>query len=218
MGEKDGFRDAAEPADDAAPPAELLSAEEDRRILRRIDLCLLPVMAVSYMFQYLDKSALGFTAIMGLRRDLGLSGSDFSWASGVYYFGYLLASYPAGLIMVRWRVGKTIAASVVLWGAVLMLTAVTTNAASLLAVRFFLGVAESPIAPGLTVVVAMWYKRAEQPLRHAGWFLGNTTAGIVGGLMAYGIGHIQGFTTWKAVFLIFGGATVAWRWRASATT
>ena len=69
-------------------------------------------MAISYMFQFLDKSALGFTAIMGLRDDLSLSGHDFSWASSVYYFGYLVASYPAGMIMVRWPVAKTIAASV----------------------------------------------------------------------------------------------------------
>ena len=68
-------------------------------------------MAFSYMFQFLDKSALGFTAIMGLRTDLGLSGEDFSWASGIYYFGYLIASYPASMIMVRWPVAKTIAAS-----------------------------------------------------------------------------------------------------------
>lgn len=68
-------------------------------------------MAVSYMFQYLDKTALSFTAIMGLRDDLHLSGSDFSWASSIYYFGYLVASYPVGMLMVRWKVGKTIALS-----------------------------------------------------------------------------------------------------------
>lgn len=69
-------------------------------------------MALSYLFQFLDKSAIGFTAILGLREDLHLSGEDFSWASGIYYFGYLIASYPAGVLMVRWRVGKTIAAAV----------------------------------------------------------------------------------------------------------
>ncbi|KAL3965159.1 hypothetical protein ACCO45_002163 [Purpureocillium lilacinum] len=196
--------------------AEQLTPEEDKRLLRKIDMCLLPVMAFSYMFQFLDKSALGFTAIMGLREDLRLSGQDFSWASSIYYFGYLIASYPAGMIMVRWKVGKTIAVAVVFWGAMLMLTAATSNAAGLLAVRFLLGVCESPIAPGLTVIVAMWYKRSEQPLRHAAWFLGNTTAGVVGGLTAYGIGHVQSIATWKAVFLIFGGATVAWEDRAKA--
>lgn len=69
-------------------------------------------MAVSYLFQFLDKAALSYTAIMGLKTDLSLSGSQYSWASGIYYFGYLAASYPAGMLMVRYPVAKTIAASV----------------------------------------------------------------------------------------------------------
>ncbi|KAK8912129.1 putativetransporter [Metarhizium anisopliae] len=56
----------------------------------------------------------------------------------------------------------------------------------------------------------MWYKRAEQPLRHAAWYLGNTFAGIFGGLLANAIGHIDSIAPWKAVFLIFGGLTIAW--------
>lgn len=62
---------------------------------------LLPVMALSYAFQYLDKSALASTAILGLREDLKLTGDEYSWASGIYYFGYLIASYPAGVLMVK---------------------------------------------------------------------------------------------------------------------
>lgn len=69
-------------------------------------------MAVSYLFQFLDKAALGYTAIMGLKTDLALTGSQYSWASGIYYFGYLVASYPAGILMVRYPVGKTISTSV----------------------------------------------------------------------------------------------------------
>lgn len=69
-------------------------------------------MALSYLFQFLDKSALGYTAIMGLRTDMKLSGNEYSWASGIYYFGYLAASYPAGMLMVRFPVGKLVAASV----------------------------------------------------------------------------------------------------------
>lgn len=91
-----------------------------------------------------------------------------------------------------------------------MLTATCFNASGLLANRFFLGVTESVIAPGLTVVVSMWYKRSEQPLRHAAWFLGNTCAGIFGGLLAYAISHVDGIKPWKAVFVIFGALTVSW--------
>lgn len=77
------------------------------------------------------------------------------------------------------------------------MTPLCFNSAGLLANRFFLGATEAAIAPGLGVLVSMWYKRSEQPLRHAAWFLGNTFAGMVGNLMGYGIGHIHTIASWK---------------------
>lgn len=73
----------------------------------------------------------------------------------------------------------------------------TSNYKGLLAARFFLGAAESVIAPSLAVLVSMWYKKSEQPLRHGVWFLGNVTAGFFASLLAYAISHIQGFSPWK---------------------
>ncbi|KAJ5220771.1 uncharacterized protein N7469_009658 [Penicillium citrinum] len=98
----------------------------------------------------------------------------------------------------------------IIWGIVLMLMATAFNSGSLIAVRFFLGATEAAIAPGLGIVVSMWYKRSEQPFRHGIWFQGITIAGIFGGLLAYGIGHVESIAPWKAVFLIFGAITIAW--------
>ena len=41
------------------------------------------------------------------------------------------------------------------------------NATGLLVARFFLGVAEAAVAPGFSLIVGMFYKRAEQPSRYA---------------------------------------------------
>lgn len=187
-----------------------LTPEEDKRLLRRIDLYLLPIMAVSYMFQFLDKSAMSFTAILGLQDDLNLQGEDYSWASSIYYFGYLAASYVAALLLVHFPVGKMISTSIIVWGVVLMLMATAFNSKGLIAVRFFLGATEAAIAPGLSIVVSMWYKKSEQPFRHGIWFQGITIAGVFGGLLAYGIGHVESIAPWKAVFLIFGAITIVW--------
>lgn len=91
-----------------------------------------------------------------------------------------------------------------------MLTALCHNAAGLLADRLFLGVAEAAIAPGFAVMVSMWYKRSEQPLRQGAWFMGNVLAGVVGGVTAYGLSHITSIAAWRAIYLIFGALTVAW--------
>ncbi|TVY36222.1 putative transporter, partial [Lachnellula occidentalis] len=190
---------------------EPLTAADDKGILRRIDLTLLPLLFISYMFQYLDKSAMGFTAILGLRTDLHLKGQEYSWAGSIFNFGYLVASGPVVLIMVRFPVGKFMAVAMYYcMGRFLMFTALTHNAAGLLACRFFLGFLESAVAPGFSIITSMWYKRSEQPLRHGIWFLGNVVSGLFGSSLAYGMSHYKAFPAWKFLFLIFGGVTVLW--------
>lgn len=69
-------------------------------------------MATAYFFQFLDKTALSYTAILGLREDLHLTGSEYSWSSSIYYFGYMVATYPiVGFLLVRYPMGKLISAS-----------------------------------------------------------------------------------------------------------
>ncbi|RSL94882.1 hypothetical protein CEP52_012385 [Fusarium oligoseptatum] len=195
--------------DDTSVPA--LSAEEDAQILRKIDLYLIPIFLFSYLFQTLDKQALGFSAIMGLEEDLNLSGSQYSWASSIYYFGYLAFSYPASYLIVKLPLGKLIASACTMWGAVLIASAGSFNASGLLAARFFLGVAEVSIAPGLATMVSMWYKKSEQPLRHGVWFMGNVMAGFFSSLLSYAISFIKAdISPWQILFILFGSVTMLW--------
>ncbi|KAJ4211554.1 hypothetical protein NW759_012465 [Fusarium solani] len=188
-----------------------LSTEEDAQILRKIDLYLIPIFLFSYLFQTLDKQALGFSAIMGLEEDLNLSGSQYSWASSIYYFGYLAFSYPASYLIVKLPLGKLIASACTMWGAVLIASAGSFNASGLLAARFFLGVAEASIAPGLATMVSMWYKKSEQPLRHGVWFMGNVMAGFFSSLLSYAISFIKAdISPWQILFIIFGSVTMLW--------
>jgi len=72
---------------------------------------LLPILLVSYLAQYLDKSAMSYSAILGLRKDLHLVGQDYSWASAVFYFGYLASAYPVSYLLVRLPIGKFMSGS-----------------------------------------------------------------------------------------------------------
>ncbi|KUM59676.1 hypothetical protein ACN42_g7465 [Penicillium freii] len=58
----------------------------------------------------------------------------------------------------------------------------------------------------------MFYTRAEQPSRQAAWFVGNSIAVLLGGLIAYGIGniHITAIAQWQLLFPILGAVTSAY--------
>ena len=51
--------------------------------------------------------------------------------------------------------------------------------------RFFLGVTESGLFPGVVYYFSMWYKRRERQYRVALFFSGAALAGAFGGILAY---------------------------------
>ena len=85
-----------------------------------------------------------------------------------------------------------------LWGAMLTLHAVAQNYAGLMVLRTFLGVFESAISPGFSLITGMWYTPQEHVSRHTFWFAGNASFSIIGSLIAYGIAHYHDhFPPWK---------------------
>ncbi|KAL5352955.1 hypothetical protein V496_08334 [Pseudogymnoascus sp. VKM F-4515 (FW-2607)] len=192
-----------------------VTEEQDRKVLRKIDMFLLPIMGFCYMLQFLDKGALAASTLLGIldpETGIHLQGSDLAWCSGIFYFGYMVFSFPSAYLVVRFPIGRYLSIAVVLWGSILMTTAGCTSFGGLMAQRFFLGVAEAAIAPGFSLITGMFYLRKEQPIRQAGWFLGNCVALILTGLVSYGILLIPNppIPHWKLLFLIEGAVTVAY--------
>lgn len=53
--------------------------EEVRRVLRKIDFRIIPILFVTYMLQYLDKNSINFSSVYGLQKGTQLKGQDYSW-------------------------------------------------------------------------------------------------------------------------------------------
>lgn len=96
------------------------SAEQAANVRRKIDRHLLPLMCLLYGLNYVDKVAMGWAVLFNFRGDLGLHGTQYSWASSMFYFGYLVAQYPANYILQRSRTAKVLSFAVICWG-ILML-------------------------------------------------------------------------------------------------
>ncbi|WRT65280.1 uncharacterized protein IL334_002223 [Kwoniella shivajii] len=176
--------------------------ESNRKLLRRIDMYLLPLMCVSYCIQYIDKSALAYAAVFDLKKDLHLVGQEYSLLSSLFYIGYLFAEYPQAWISQL---------TMFIWGGILMCTAATHKFADIAAVRFFQGVFESALTPAYIIVTGMWWTRREQPFRIALWWSMNGLGNSIGALISYGMGLIHGsLDSWRYIFLIEGIMTIIW--------
>ena len=122
-----------------------VSAEEDRRILRKIDLTILPVLLTVYFLQQLDKSTLSYASVFGLIKDANLQGEDYSWLASIVYIAQLVLQPPIAYFLVKLPTGKFLGFMVFGWGAVLSCMAAANNFRGLMATRFFLGAFEASV-------------------------------------------------------------------------
>ncbi|KAJ4248835.1 hypothetical protein NW762_012673 [Fusarium torreyae] len=199
----------AHEADQSAAESETLVVcpRKARRVLLKTDAVVLPLLTIAMTLGFLDKNALSFAAVWGLREDTHLKGQEYSWLGSIFYFGYLFAEFPNLWIMTRVPLGKYIGGCLTAWGVALCLIATCSNFGGVATIRFFLGIFEASLLPCMMLLNSMWYRREEQPLRTAFWC--NTFAGVFGGILSYAIGKIDGsLPTWKYIFLIYGAVTV----------
>ncbi|KAH6664501.1 MFS allantoate transporter-like protein [Halenospora varia] len=194
----------------------ILTPEIEKKLLRKIDLNIMPMLCTVYALNYLDKVTLSYASVMGIQKAIHLTSDNYQWLGSMFYIGYLFWEFPTARLLQRFPLGKWSGINVVLWGVAVSCMAATTNFKGAVAVRFFMGVFEAAVTPGFALFTSQWYTRGEQGLRVAIWFSFNGVAQIVGGALAYGIstsvkhyGNVSVLPAWKIIFVVTGPVTVA---------
>ncbi|CAI7632322.1 unnamed protein product [Penicillium pancosmium] len=188
----------------------ILTPENNKQVLRKIDLRLLPILLAIYFLQQLDKSTLSYASVFGLIEKAHLHGKMYSWLGSVVYLAQLVFQPLVSYLLVKVPLGKFLAVSCLLWGIALSCMTAANTFASLLVCRLFLGIFEAGIAPAFIAVTQMWYRRREQPVRLGSWYAMNGVVNMFGSLITYGLGHINSsiFEPYQIIFLFFGLITV----------
>ncbi|KAF8603639.1 MFS general substrate transporter [Ceratobasidium sp. AG-I] len=186
-----------------------ITPEQDAAVLRKIDRWLIPVMLMVYFLQQLDKSSLSYTSVFGIVSDTHLVGSQYSWLGSIVYVAQLIWQPVSSYLLVRLPVGKYLFVNVFMWGVVVSCTASAHNFNGLITTRFFLGIFEATVAPCFITITQMWWRRREQTMRLSLWMAMNGVTTMIGSLMAFGIGHINGsIRPYQTIFLFIGLLTL----------
>lgn len=59
-----------------------------KKVLRKMDLRIIPNLALLYLLSFLDRGNIGNARIEGLLEDLSLSGPQYNWCLTVFFFTY----------------------------------------------------------------------------------------------------------------------------------
>ena len=123
----------------------VLTPENNARVLRKIDLHILPIILGVYFLQALDKATLAYASVFGLVKDAHLVGHQYSWLGSIVYLAQLVSQPLIAYILVRFPLGKFLAVIVLLWGIALCTMPAAHTFAGLLVCRLFLGLFEAGV-------------------------------------------------------------------------
>ncbi|KAF3016432.1 hypothetical protein E8E14_004710 [Neopestalotiopsis sp. 37M] len=183
-----------------------------KRLVRKMDLIILPLIGILYILNYIDRQNLAAAKLQGIMEDLNMTTQQFATAVSILFVGYLPFQIPSNLLITKIsRPGMYICCAVVIWGSISAATASVKTYGQLLAVRAILGVAEAVFFPGAIYYLSAWYTKKELGKRIAALYIAQQVGNAFGGLFAAAIlklnGH-HGIAGWQWLFIIEGSATV----------
>ncbi|KAI0486987.1 major facilitator superfamily domain-containing protein [Xylaria cf. heliscus] len=184
---------------------------DERKLIRKLDWHLIPLIMLLYTFSFLDRVNIGNARLYGLEKDLGLTGNQFQIAVSILFVTYIVFEIPSNLVLKPIGPQRWLAFIVLVWGVIALATGFVKNFGSLVALRVLLGAFEAGLFPGLNVYLTFFYTKRELALRVGYLFVSAAVAGALGGLLAYGIGHldgVRGMSGWRWIMIIEGIPTI----------
>ncbi|KAM5343976.1 hypothetical protein ACJ41O_012513 [Fusarium nematophilum] len=205
------LEDVSVPVSDKGADLEEVVAVDEKKVLRKMDLHILPILSALYLLCFLDRGNIGNAKIEGLLDDLSLTGQQYNMCLTVFFFTYASFELPSNLILRRLRPSIWLPTIMVGVGIVMTLMGIVQSYHGLLISRVFLGVAEAGLYPGVAFYITTWYCRHEAQLRQAMFFSAASIAGAFSGLLAFAIAKMDGvggLEGWRWIFILEGILTV----------
>ncbi|KAI4603060.1 hypothetical protein KJ359_005850 [Pestalotiopsis sp. 9143b] len=188
--------------------------EEERRLDKRVnfklDIFVVTILALEFIFCGIDKTNIGFVATSSFIKDANLSPDDIPNSLSLFSATYVPLQPVMTILARRIGVKYFLTIQLIIWGGLCMCHAAIRGSGTLIALRVLIGAAEA----GFTQI-GMYYMTTLYPKYAVGFRVGMFTgmysvAGAFAGLLAYGLLKMNtpSIHGWQVVFLFEGGITV----------
>ena len=182
--------------------------EIERRVIRKMDFRIVPLVTALYVLAFLDRSNIGNARIAGMTRELKLVGNDYQWLLTIFYISYIVFEWQS----LMWKIVPPhmwLAFTVLGWGIIATAQTATQTWSREMALRFLLGIFEAGFGPGIPYLLSFFYLRHEVGVRIAVFLSAAPLATTFSGALAYGItsGHSH-LANWRLLFLVEGLPTI----------
>ncbi|KAL1612012.1 hypothetical protein SLS60_000235 [Paraconiothyrium brasiliense] len=188
------------------------SQQRRKKVIHKVDVRLVPMLAILYLISHIDRANIGNAKIEGLVEDLGLSGVQWNIVLSVFFVPYVLLEVPSNMLLKKFkRPSVYLGILITCWGVIMTMMGVVQNFTGLLVTRILLGVFEAGFFPGAIYLCSSWYMPKDLATRISYFYCASALSGAFSGLLAAAIAKMDGvggYEGWRWIFLLEGIATV----------
>lgn len=183
-----------------------MTAVDERALIRKIALRIVPFVMVLYFVNFVDRVNVGFAAL-DMNKSLHFSPAVFGWGAGIFFIGYFFFEVPSNVFLEKIGARVWLSRIMITWGIVATLMATVWNIPSFYTMRFLLGIAEAGFFPGVVYYLSTWFPNRYRGKMMAFFLLATPLSSIVGGPVSGAIlahGSLFGLAPWQALFVLEG--------------
>ncbi|KAL4943532.1 hypothetical protein BDV06DRAFT_210938 [Aspergillus oleicola] len=186
--------------------------EKRKKVFRKVDIRLVPMLALLYLCSHIDRANIGNAKIEGMVDDLNMSGVQYNTVLAIFFIPYVLFEVPSNILLKKFkRPSHYLGILVLSWGIIMTCTGLVHNFGALMAVRVLLGIFEAGFFPGAIYLCSYWYMPKDLALRISYFYCASALSGAFSGLLAAAIAEMDGvggYEGWRWIFILEGLATV----------
>ncbi|OQD97336.1 hypothetical protein PENSOL_c012G11383 [Penicillium solitum] len=178
-----------------------------RNVLWKLDIHILPILALLFLMSFLDRTNVGNAKILGLEADLSITDHQYDIGLAVFYLTYICSELPSNLVLKKASPKIWLPFLTAIWGIITMCLGFVQNFAGFVVVRALLGIAEGGLLPGMVLYLSSFYRRGDLALRIGLFYTAASLSGAFGGLLARGLAEIGprgGIEGWRWILIIEG--------------
>ncbi|KAK9422783.1 putative Major facilitator superfamily transporter [Seiridium unicorne] len=183
-------------------------SHEERVFIQKLDIYLITMLSFGYFIKNLDQTNISNAFVSGMKEDLAMNGNQINLIDTAWTVGYVIGQIPSQIVLTKVRPSIWVPSCELLWTVLTFSLAAAKTSDHVIAIRFFVGLAESIFYPAAHTILGSWYKPNELGKRAcifhassaaASMFSGYLQAGVYSGLN--GVGGLPG---WKWLFIMDG--------------
>jgi sugar phosphate permease len=181
--------------------------EHLKKAYSRINVRILPFLAICYLFCYLDRINIGFAKLQ-MQSDLAFSNFVYGLGAGIFFLGYVLFEVPSNLLLAKIGARKTLSRILILWGIASISMLFVHDVTTFYLLRFLLGVFEAGFAPGMLLYLTYWYSDTRIARAIAIVLCAAPLGGMVGGPVSTWLmtsyANVYELAGWQWMFMLEG--------------